>query len=560
MEASSSTAAAHGDATFAPGARVIYKDGSSGVVQKAHHDDPEGGVYYTVDLGPGRVINALHKSLRPQEAVGAAAGAAAGAGAALTASQTDVLGPLSGILTALPAVAPPPLNMCLMPFTYALAELGLAMRQVRFNKEAAALLQRRGVEIAQKLQDVVKATQGLPTGRVEAVARTVTAIGQALDEAAKFIQQFSKKGAFAKLLSGSLDARQFGLLDKRLCELSNELGSALDLQQLALQAQRFEKIEGFLQLLGQQTVDANNQAAAQRAAIMCGIERGSAVEREELSTLGLKLDQIAADVSTVIDQNLKHQESLDEIKEMVAAKERFVYDPYDSDDSDQEASLLGWGSFGSTHKMRNKDDGLVYAVKLMKIKKTKKMGVPVEKLQQEAVRLAKLNHPNIVRYFTAFRFKKDKFFAIAMEYLAGGSLLERLQQVSGPLTSSQRQREAQTEQWARQVASGLAYMHALRMQHRDLKPDNVLFDEHQNARIIDLGLAEVVIAKSKVSSAGGANKVGADMYRSPRRRRWADPTTARTTSGPWGACSAARSRGSWWRLAARAFSRSTPRP
>jgi hypothetical protein len=249
-----------------------------------------------------------------------AVGAAAGAGATLTASQTDVLGLLSGVLTALPAVAPPPLNMCLMPFTIALAKLGLAVRQVRFNKEAVLLLQRRGVEIAQKLQDVVKATQGLPTGRVEAVARTVTAIGQALDEAAKFIQQFSKKGAFAKLLSGSLDARQFGLLDKRLCELSNELGSALDLQQLALQAQRFEKIEGLIQLLGQQTVDANNQAAAQRAAIMCGIQKGSAVESEELSALGLKLDQIAADVSTVIDQNTKQQESLDEVKEMVAAK------------------------------------------------------------------------------------------------------------------------------------------------------------------------------------------------------------------------------------------------
>ena len=88
MEASSSTAAAHGDATFAPGARVIYKDGSSGVVQKAHHDDPE-GVYYTVDLGPGRVINALHKSLRPQEAVGAAVGAAAGAGAASSSESSE---------------------------------------------------------------------------------------------------------------------------------------------------------------------------------------------------------------------------------------------------------------------------------------------------------------------------------------------------------------------------------------------------------------------------------------------------------------------------------------
>ena len=53
---------------------------------------------------------------------------------------------------------------------------------------------------------------------------------------------------------------------------------------------------------------------------MCGIEKGSAVESEELSALGLKLDRIAADVSTVIDQNTHQQESLDEVKEMVAAK------------------------------------------------------------------------------------------------------------------------------------------------------------------------------------------------------------------------------------------------
>ena len=53
---------------------------------------------------------------------------------------------------------------------------------------------------------------------------------------------------------------------------------------------------------------------------MCGIKEGSAVEHEELSALGLKLDRIAADVSTVIDQNAHQQESLDEVKEMVAAK------------------------------------------------------------------------------------------------------------------------------------------------------------------------------------------------------------------------------------------------
>jgi len=152
----------------------------------------------------------------------------------------------------------------------------------------------------------------------------------------------------------------------------------------------------------------------------------------------------------------------------------------------------------------------------MKIKKT---GVGVKKLQEEAVRLKKVNHPNIVRYFTAFRYKKNKFFAIAMEYLAGGSLLDRIEQESGPLTSGQRPRETRTAQWTRQVASALAYMHARWMQHRDLKPDNVLFDYHQNARVIDLGLACIVVAKSKVSSAGGANKVGALMYQSPEKAR-----------------------------------------
>ena len=103
-------------------------------------------------------------------AAGAAAGAASGGGVGgvgiggfsgptLSAMEIDILGPLSGMLVALPAVAPPPLNMCLMPFAHGLAELGHAVRRVRFNKEAAALLQRRGVEIAQKLQDAVQATQ-----------------------------------------------------------------------------------------------------------------------------------------------------------------------------------------------------------------------------------------------------------------------------------------------------------------------------------------------------------------------------------------------------------------
>ena len=154
------------------------------------------------------------------------------------------------------------------------------------------------------------------------MSRTISQLGEALTEAAAFLSKFSKKGAFRKLCSGDIDSRQFVLLDKRLCELSSELGSALDLQQLALQTQKFERIESLLQLLGQQTVDANNQAAAQRAAIMCGIQKGSAVEKEELAELGLKLDKLTEGVGIVINQNQQQQQSLDEMKEMVSFKNK----------------------------------------------------------------------------------------------------------------------------------------------------------------------------------------------------------------------------------------------
>ena len=197
----------------------------------------------------------------------------------------------------------------------------------------------------------------------------------------------------------------------------------------------------------------------------------------------------------------------DEICEMHATENSFKYDPYDSDDQyNQEASLLGWGSFGATHTMRNVDDGQLYAVKLINIKQAR---VPFEDLQQEASRLAKLHHPNIVRYYTSF--KKKPFFAIVTELLTGGSLLERIDGAAGPLPAGQIKR------WTIQIASALAHMHAQRMQHRDLKPDNVLFDARGDARLIDLGLAKIVVAKSKVSSAGGKNAVGAVLYRSPEK-------------------------------------------
>jgi NIMA (never in mitosis gene a)-related kinase len=185
----------------------------------------------------------------------------------------------------------------------------------------------------------------------------------------------------------------------------------------------------------------------------------------------------------------------------------YRYEPYNFDDpDDQEKASLGEGQFGETFRMLNMNDMVVYAVKLVNLKKAKLEEAQVKK---ESKVLGQLYHPNIVRYYGCFYYgKKNKFWAIAMEYLSGGSLLAKMKSSPKP-TPKQRLR------WVLEIASALAHMHEHNVQHRDLKPDNVLFaSEAPNARVvvIDLGLACLNLAKSKASKA-----VGAEMYRSPEK-------------------------------------------
>ena len=94
-----------------------------------------------------------------------------------------------------------------------------------------------------------------------------------------------------------------------------------------------------------------------------------------------------------------------------------------------------------------------------------------------------------------------------MELLTGGSFADRIRKKPS---------EEQLVRCIEQVASALSYMHARKMQHRDLKTDNVLFDKFSAAKIIDLGLACTLQSKYRVSTkSGGA--VGTLLYMSPEK-------------------------------------------
>jgi len=103
----------------------------------------------------------------------------------------------------------------------------------------------------------------------------------------------------------------------------------------------------------------------------------------------------------------------------------------------------------------------------------------IARFQREARAAAQLNHPNIVTIYDVG--EQAGVHYIAMEYLDGGSLRDRL--ARGPLSVDQAQ------QIVEQVGSALDYAHTRGLIHRDVKPANILFTADNRPKITDFGIA-----------------------------------------------------------------------
>jgi serine/threonine protein kinase len=135
------------------------------------------------------------------------------------------------------------------------------------------------------------------------------------------------------------------------------------------------------------------------------------------------------------------------------------------------------------------------------------------RFRQESQLMERLKHPNIIQIFD-FQEEDDTLFLV-MEYAAGGSLKEKLDQyrAEGKTFSLE-----EIEKTGREIASGLSSLHALDVVHRDLKPSNILFDGQANVRVADLGLAQIPGGASMRSMLSVAKShPGTPAYMSPEQ-------------------------------------------
>lgn len=106
----------------------------------------------------------------------------------------------------------------------------------------------------------------------------------------------------------------------------------------------------------------------------------------------------------------------------------------------------------------------------------------MERFIREAKSAAALSHPNIAQIFEIAEHDGTHF--IAMEYIDGVTLREKIHQERTDLSKLLR--------FLQHAAEGLARAHAAGIVHRDLKPDNIMLTRDGHAKIVDFGLAKLV--------------------------------------------------------------------
>jgi calcium-dependent protein kinase len=148
-----------------------------------------------------------------------------------------------------------------------------------------------------------------------------------------------------------------------------------------------------------------------------------------------------------------------------------------------QAQTLGEGSFGSARIATCLSTGLVRAVKTIKIKAVK----DPKRLEMEISIAKQLDHPNVVRLFETFH--ENEKLHIVMELCTGGELFDRIIDAG-----SRGFDESMAAKYVKWMMTAIAYLHAHNVAHRDVKPENFLFQSRaQDAQLksIDFGLAKI---------------------------------------------------------------------
>lgn len=174
---------------------------------------------------------------------------------------------------------------------------------------------------------------------------------------------------------------------------------------------------------------------------------------------------------------------------------------------------LGAGGFSSVYQardMRFPNVTKLCAVKEMVISAPdpKIRELTIQSFEREASMLAMLDHPSIPDvsdYFT----EKDRSYLV-LDLIRGKDLDRWLEERNEPVEQDM------VLEWAIQLCDALAHLHNQKPKpivFRDMKPSNVMLDQHNRIRLIDFGIAKIFEGGNK------GTMIGTEGYSPPEQYR-----------------------------------------
>ncbi|MBZ0305780.1 MAG: protein kinase, partial [Anaerolineae bacterium] len=175
---------------------------------------------------------------------------------------------------------------------------------------------------------------------------------------------------------------------------------------------------------------------------------------------------------------------------------------------------IGAGGFGVVYRAYQASVGRDVAIKVILPERSNQAEF-IRRFEVEAQLIARLEHPHIVPLYDYWRDPDGAF--LVMRWLPT-NLQTSLQQNSWTVDNTARLLE--------QIAGALSIAHRDNIIHRDIKPDNILLDEDQNAYLSDFGIAKDLSLRHNNQTEEGA-WIGSPDYFTPEQIK-GQPVTPRT--------------------------------
>lgn len=171
--------------------------------------------------------------------------------------------------------------------------------------------------------------------------------------------------------------------------------------------------------------------------------------------------------------------------------------------------FLGQGGMGRVYKVKHKETGAIFAVKVL-LDDLAKDKESVKRFLQEASSNSKLNHPHIATIYEASKTADGQPFLL-LDFADGENLSKCLER--GKLSDSA------VIKIFHQIAETLKYAHEQGIIHRDLKPSNIIIKgdtnlESPTVKLVDFGLAKVMPSRSGARDTQDLTSTG-DIFGTP---------------------------------------------